>query len=496
MLLYPRLPRRTAEAILGQISGTPLDELARGHSLTHPSATFAPTGGNAAAESDLLRVRTSIVDAATAAGYPDVSTARGFGQFDHECARGLYEAMRIVTADAASPGVWAFIACVVAPDVACWRFANRTEERLLGGPRNTFRRLWWRMRVLGSDGEMLLGSLGEDELVQVMERPTIGGSPRVATHLCHAFLEMSASTPGIGRMNLMREAAKRMIRLAPSISLDALDVVALDQLVREVLTDSVVAQGGEVPDRAPGNSGGIDLRSGDGIGIHGEDGGRLPPSSVAKVAQGPDIVEGGDEPAEGPLEAGPPLGHDADSASHPGAAANIESFVPFRPSERRNGTSRYLADVTLGAIRSAAVDSVQAGASTIDAVIEAVPPILKCSGAMNRGEAKLVRRLIWNAAARKWLELEGDSIQLLAPPTEQEVEPLMDQSATSIARGAFVLLGTSPTPSDADAITRRLLGSSGSSRSARKMITSVLNSLAVGGFISGDPENGWARKVG
>jgi len=97
--------------------------------------------------------------------------------------------MEIVPADAAEPGVWAFLCCVAVPDLACWRFPGRTRERLLGGPRNALRRLWWRAYVLDRGSrEGLSGRLGEDETVQIMERPTLAGNPRVATTLADAHL--------------------------------------------------------------------------------------------------------------------------------------------------------------------------------------------------------------------------------------------------------------------------------------------------------------------
>ena len=49
----------------------------------------------------------------------------------------LHERMDISPAEASSQGVWAFVACVMLPDVVRWRFPGgeaTTLERFLGGP--------------------------------------------------------------------------------------------------------------------------------------------------------------------------------------------------------------------------------------------------------------------------------------------------------------------------------------------------------------------------
>ncbi|MGH7553509.1 MAG: DUF6339 family protein [Longimicrobiales bacterium] len=140
--------------------------------------------------------------------------------------------------------MWTFLACQVLPDVAAWRFPDRHEERLLGTPRNTFRRLWWRAYILDgsrstSDSTLVVDELGEDEVVQVMERPSLAGNPRLARHMCLVFLELAARTPQVSRMELMRDTAKRLIRLTPFIALDALDDDVLAGILHSVFSESV-----------------------------------------------------------------------------------------------------------------------------------------------------------------------------------------------------------------------------------------------------------------
>jgi len=497
MLLYPRLPRRTAEQIYDTIIDSSIEEIGGLLALAHQSTTVAATGGNAAQREDLERVRGIILDAAVASGFPDKSTALGFSRFDRECARSLFEGMRIVTADAANPGVWAFIGCVIAPDVICWRFSKRNKERFLGGPRNTFRRLWWRSRILGSSGAALLDQLGEDELVQVMERPTIGGNPRLAVHLCSGFLDVVSANPDVGRMDLMREAAKRIVRLAPSTSLDALDAAAVSHVVEEVLVGSARALGAELGERQSSTeTGGIDLSGGPVAPDHrttniraaGLDHGE---SDAPSDSQAEDAVVA---VAEAATKESAPLGAAADlsSAEGPHRSSTLGSFVPFRPSEPRGaGSRRYLADYMLGEIRKGAVDAVRDGASTVDAVIELVPRVLGCVGPLMKGEEKLIRRLLWSAAAKKSIELRGQTMRFLDSLTDDREEPIMQLSATNIASSAFALISSNGEPMNAESIAVEVLGGSPPSRSAVKVVSSVLNSMAVGRLISGSSEGGW-----
>ena len=151
--------------------------------------------------------------------------------------------MDIVPADAAHGGVWTFLACVVLPDVAVWRFPDRNEERLLGTPRNTFRRRWWRAYVLDGarsrpNDRKVVDELGEDEVVQVMERTALAGNPRLARRVCVTFLELAARAPQVGRMEVMRDAAKRLIRLTPFVAFDSLGDQALNAVVEAAFSES------------------------------------------------------------------------------------------------------------------------------------------------------------------------------------------------------------------------------------------------------------------
>ena len=166
----------------------------------------------------------------------------------------LHEVLGISPSEASHQGTWTFMACIMWPDIVRWRFPGASnitsKDRFLGGNRglrNTFGRVWWRAYLLKQPENdhpyELLDLLGEDELVQITERPNIAGSPVLAKQICKTFLEVIArsSSTGITRSNLLREAMKRFRRLLPIISFDALDDKVLRDLVNEVFSSSLTS---------------------------------------------------------------------------------------------------------------------------------------------------------------------------------------------------------------------------------------------------------------
>jgi hypothetical protein len=96
----------------------------------------------------------------------------------------------------------------------------------------TFRRMWWRAEVLGSDVD--LTRLGEDELVNIMERPTLFSDRRLARHIALSSSDASSKALSMNRMKLMREATKRLLRLTPFVAFPSLD----DEGLRAVVSDA------------------------------------------------------------------------------------------------------------------------------------------------------------------------------------------------------------------------------------------------------------------
>jgi len=161
--------------------------------------------------------------------------------------------MGISAAEAGRTEVWSFLGCVVLPDVVRWRFSGSdsgtTAERFAGNGglvRNTFSRLWWRAAVLRDASHEspyhLIEDLGEDELVQIMERTALSGFPPLAVAMGNSLLKViEGETSGITRMDLMRDLTKRLRRSRSILSFESLDEGVLTRSITDAAMASIYA---------------------------------------------------------------------------------------------------------------------------------------------------------------------------------------------------------------------------------------------------------------
>src|SRR3954463_12324526 len=170
-LLLPRLEREAAQRAAIRGTALPLAEVSQLLPDRSASVTYSAVGGSRMPEAELTALRVAIVHQAREHGFPN--ELNDPSQFDGRCARLLHERLAITPHEASHEEVWSYLTCCWLLDVAIWRFgADADERRFIGNVnRNTFRRLWWRAEVLGEAVDLEL--LGEDELVNIMERPTI-----------------------------------------------------------------------------------------------------------------------------------------------------------------------------------------------------------------------------------------------------------------------------------------------------------------------------------
>jgi hypothetical protein len=242
MFIYPRLGIGSALELLDQWRGRPLEELRDGSQILHMDSTFYTTGPPVTKRRQ-REIRDEIRALVDGLGFPGYKPGRAaaVSAFDQQLPGLLHARMEIVPADAASEGVWSFLSLVMLPDVAAWRYPDMDMSRMTGQPRNVFRRLWWRAEVLGPGLEDAPARLGEDQLVSVMERPSIGGDSHLARALCRAVLDRLEAEPGGQGMMLMREAAKRVIRFTPFLALGSLGQADLDALMLEIVGDAAAS---------------------------------------------------------------------------------------------------------------------------------------------------------------------------------------------------------------------------------------------------------------
>jgi GGDEF domain-containing protein len=200
--------------------------------------TFSPVGGSPIQDRDLRELRASVLDIAKEHGMPEPANRTMTMSFDGQAARFIHQALPMTPHEASHEEVWSYITCCWLLDVAIWRFGARADERRFVGNvnRNTFRRLWWRAEILGPRIDLV--RLGEDEFVNIMERPTIASDRRLARAIASEFLGRVDRDVAGERMQLMREAMKRFMRLTPFTSFSALDDDTLRSVVSRTFDDA------------------------------------------------------------------------------------------------------------------------------------------------------------------------------------------------------------------------------------------------------------------
>jgi hypothetical protein len=232
MYLYPRLPQPSASALAESLRRLTIEQAEVQAAYEHPDTVFTPTGGNRIEPGQLRGIRDFIMELARNGGYPSAPSEEQRLNFDAVVAVALHDRMRIAPAEAAKAGVWSFLTCVLLPDVVRWRFPGGPDgsglDRFLPGRRNTFQRLWWRAFLLHDATRQdhafaALVQLGEDEIVQIMERPNLAGSRRLTHFVARELVAAAARHPQITRRDLIREAQKRLLRLSAFVSFDTVE---------------------------------------------------------------------------------------------------------------------------------------------------------------------------------------------------------------------------------------------------------------------------------
>lgn len=219
IFLLPRLVPAHTEALLDRLAAREAGEPILPETSEHVRA-FAATGGDQLPAHIYADLQQKIRDTAVASGFPD--QWENVARFDTNVAIILATHPALQSGEALRNDVWAYLAMVVLPDVALWRFPPKnaaiTRERLLGGVRNVFQRLWLRAKALdrgpeaGSARWELLELLPEDAHVQLVERPGVRALPNVAKLIAEEWLR-TANRIGRNRMEQVARLAIKRIRL-------------------------------------------------------------------------------------------------------------------------------------------------------------------------------------------------------------------------------------------------------------------------------------------
>lgn len=255
---YPRLSFAEATARVRLISNLTLEAASECSTTSTEGARYYPSAPERVNTAHLIEIQEKVRELATAHGFPRTRGGHEMTAFDQTLAGLLFREMRILPADAADEEVWSFLTLNVCPDVAIWRYPNASGEdgtvredyeRLIGKPRNVFRRAWWRGFVLGLD---LSALLLEDEAVAIMERPSIGGNPVLARLVAAAHLQVIDTANVGGRTMILRDAMKRLRRRMGQLSMHAMSPVDMGVIVDEVFEESLQVLVGKAGRRKQG----------------------------------------------------------------------------------------------------------------------------------------------------------------------------------------------------------------------------------------------------
>jgi hypothetical protein len=239
-LYFPRLQRDTARALLADYNHLGVPQLTLHAAVEHPQSFFYPTApsGRQATTDVIASFQTTVRDIASKHGYPEQLPERDPARtrFDREVVGIIQQVAPMLPAEAAQEGVWSFLSLIVLPDVAFWRWPNKSRrddyERILGYPRNVFRRLWWRAYVFGTEAGCAGAEIFEDEAVAILERTAIGGNRPLARAIAETHVGRFRGSPK--RTEIMRDAMKRIRRLHAFLSFHSLDESELREVVSEV----------------------------------------------------------------------------------------------------------------------------------------------------------------------------------------------------------------------------------------------------------------------
>src|SRR5687767_14288786 len=116
MILYPQLSHAVAEQLASTRRVLRVQEAAALIALDNDDATFTPTGGSRADRQQLGHIRATLLEAATAVGYPTEPDETSRLAFDTAAAEVLHQTMQLEPSEASKPGIWAFCSCVLLCD--------------------------------------------------------------------------------------------------------------------------------------------------------------------------------------------------------------------------------------------------------------------------------------------------------------------------------------------------------------------------------------------
>lgn len=249
LLCYPRMTLYDASLSWELLRTQSLSEIGSSIDLASVQAPYYPLARQRAGSDELMSLRLKIVGIAEEFGFPSAVSSKFLVDFDRAVGPEIHAQMAIMPSDASSIDVWNFINTAVVPDVVLWRYGrfnvqnkkwNISEDRLFDMTRTTMGRLWWRVHLLGPE---LASQLGEDEVVNLLEKPRIGGYPLLARVMGERLIAFAAESNTGRRMELFRDATKRLVRKMAVQSVFVMTQAEINEFVTSLFLESAEALG-------------------------------------------------------------------------------------------------------------------------------------------------------------------------------------------------------------------------------------------------------------
>jgi hypothetical protein len=171
------------------------------------------------------------------------SNRRGREAFDQRVAVLLGEHLPLTLGGGTEKRFWQWLAITQAPDVVRWRWSHLkqiSENRWMGGWKDTFRRLWLRARIVHEPDHdapyELAGRGDEDFWVGIIERE-IGECPELVRALVRAFFpaDTSVSRASPQRMEHYRNTIKRLRQIRPCRVFERMSKQEIRTLVEQTM---------------------------------------------------------------------------------------------------------------------------------------------------------------------------------------------------------------------------------------------------------------------
>ena len=238
---HRRLNRGDAVSIVTQLYGmSPADAIPLA-STAHPKSYPPPIGRPLYSTAQLSSLREQVIELATEYGFPNraVTKSEAFSRFDAELGNLLLRKLQLTPAEAGNEEVWSFLTLILLPDVAIWRFPNKNKnpefERWIGKPRNVLRKTWLRAYCLGEELNL---QLGEDEGVNIMERPTFGLNPQLAKIIARKHVAQP-QIDTMSKSDLLRRVMVQLGKISTIVNIDCLNAADQEALVHEIYGETV-----------------------------------------------------------------------------------------------------------------------------------------------------------------------------------------------------------------------------------------------------------------